>query len=141
MRMLLSPKYKAFLKHNARVEFLEGTTYSGKTTTGIVKFMLKIADSPKKLHVLSGLDLGTIEKNIINKQLGLIDVFGYENRVEYNPSGRGEHSLPHILYRTPWIYVNTLDKNLGFLLISATIDNPNINAQGFLPEGEELKAS
>jgi len=40
-----------------------------------------------------------------------------------------------------WIYVNTLDKNLGFLLISATIDNPNINAQGFLPEGEELKAS
>jgi hypothetical protein len=40
-----------------------------------------------------------------------------------------------------WIYVNTLDKNLGFLLISGTIDNPNINAQGFLPEGEELKAS
>jgi len=34
-----------------------------------------------------------------------------------------------------------LNKNLGLLLISATIDNPNINAQGFLPEGEELKAS
>ena len=43
--------------------------------------------------------------------------------------------------KAKWIYVNTLDKNLGFLLISATIDNPNINAQGFLPEGEELKAS
>ena len=47
-------------------------------------------------------------------------------------------STPYVIQ---WIYVNTLDKNLGFLLISATIDNPNINAQGFLPEGEELKAS
>jgi hypothetical protein len=45
------------------------------------------------------------------------------------------------IFNGDWIYVNTLDKNLGFLLISATIDNPNINAQGFLPEGEELKAS
>jgi hypothetical protein len=50
-------------------------------------------------------------------------------------------SFHHNIKNTPWIYVNTLDKNLGFLLISATIDNPNINAQGFLPEGEELKAS
>ena len=50
--LLLSDKYKAFLKHDAPVEFLEGTTFAGKTTVGIVKFMLKVADSPKKLHVL-----------------------------------------------------------------------------------------
>ena len=29
-QLLLSPKYKAFLKHDAPVEFLEGTTYAGK---------------------------------------------------------------------------------------------------------------
>lgn len=96
--LLLSKKYKAFLKHDAPVEFLEGTTAAGKTTVSIVKFMLKVADSPKKLHVLSGLDLGTIEKNIINKDLGIIDIFG--DLVEYNASGKGQHTLPHIAYRT-----------------------------------------
>lgn len=98
-QFLLSEKYKAFIKHNAPVEFLEGTTFAGKTTVGILKFMFKVAESPKKLHVLSGLDLGTIEKNIINKDLGITDVFG--DLVEYNASGRGVHSLPHIVYKTP----------------------------------------
>lgn len=60
--------------------------------------MLKVAQSPKRLHVLSGLDLGTIEKNIINKDFGLVDVFG-EDHIEYNAAGRGVHSLPHIVYR------------------------------------------
>jgi len=66
--VLLSDKYKVFLKHDVPVEFM-CMTYSGKTTVGIIKFVLKVADSPKKLHVISGLDLGTIEKNIINKDL------------------------------------------------------------------------
>lgn len=96
--LLLSDKYKHFLKHDSPVEFLEGTTMAGKTTVGILKFMLKVAASDKKLHVLSGLDLGTIEKNIINKDLGISDIFG--ELIEYNSSGRGEHSLPHILYNT-----------------------------------------
>ncbi len=98
-QLLLSEKYKAFLKHDAPVEFLEGTTFAGKTTVGILKFMFKVAASPKKLHVLSGLDLGTIEKNIINKDLGIIDIFG--SLVNYHASGRGQHSLPHIAYQTP----------------------------------------
>lgn len=97
-QLLLSDKYIDFIKHKAPVEFLEGTTYAGKTTVGIFKFMLEVAKSPKKLHVLSGLDLGTIEKNIINKQLGIIDIFG--NLVKYSASGRGGHSLPHITYTT-----------------------------------------
>ena len=41
--LLLSEKYKAFLKCNAPVEFLEGTTAAGKTTVGLFKFMLKVA--------------------------------------------------------------------------------------------------
>ena len=97
--LILSPKYKDFLRHKAPVEFLEGTTAAGKTTVGIVKFMFKVADSAKKIHIISGLDTGTIEKNIINKDLGIIDVFG--ELVEYNPSGKGECSMPHLIYHTP----------------------------------------
>lgn len=92
--LLLSEKYKAFLRCYAPVEFLEGTTAAGKTTVGIFKFMLKVAESPKKLHILSGLDLGTIEKNIINKELGIKDDFG--DLVDYWPGGHGEFSLPHL---------------------------------------------
>ena len=87
---LLSEKYKAFIKCKAPVEFLEGTTAAGKTTVGILKFMFKVAASPKKIHILSGLDLGTIEKNIINKDLGICDVFG--PLVQYNASGRGQYT-------------------------------------------------
>lgn len=46
-RLLLSDKYKAFLRCDAPVEFLEGTTAAGKTTVGLFKFMLKVAESPK----------------------------------------------------------------------------------------------
>ena len=97
--LILSDKYKAFLRCMAPVEFLEGTTAAGKTTVGIFKFMLRVAESPKRQHILSGLDTGTIEKNIINKELGILDIF--EGLVEYNPNGRGAESLPHLLYRTP----------------------------------------
>ena len=101
-QLLLSPKYKAFLKHKAPVEFLEGTTYAGKTTVGIVKFMLRVAQSEKKFHILSGLDLGTIEKNIINKDLGILDIFPM---AAYNPSGRGKYTLPHITFQEKIVYV------------------------------------
>ncbi len=97
-RLLLSQKYKEFLACDAPVEFLEGTTAAGKTTVGIFKFMLKVAQSPKKIHILSGLDLGTIEKNIINKDLGILDDFGA--LAEYNAGGKGKYSLPHIVFHT-----------------------------------------
>ena len=95
--LILSDKYKAFLKTKAPVEFLEGTTAAGKTTVGIFKFMLRVAESPKRQHILSGLDTGTIEKNIINKELGVLDIFA--GLVEYNPSGRGKESLPHLVFK------------------------------------------
>lgn len=97
--LVLSDKYKKFMRCNASVEFLEGTTYAGKTTVGIVKFMFKCAASKKKLHIISGLDTGTIEKNIINKDLGVLDVFG--DLALYNPSGKGKNSMPHLSYSTP----------------------------------------
>ena len=96
--LLLSDKYKDFLKSKADVEFLEGTTYAGKTTVGIFKFMLKVADSPKKYHIIAAEDTGTAEKNIINKDLGILDVFGI--LAEYNGNGTKDEKIPHIKFET-----------------------------------------
>lgn len=60
--------------------------------------MLKVAKSDAKLHIISGLDLGTIEKNIIQPELGIIDIFG--NLISYHSSGGKDHSLPHLKYGT-----------------------------------------
>lgn len=97
-RLILSEKYKAFLKCDASAEFLEGTTSAGKTTVGLFKFMLKVAESPKKLHIIAAKDTGTAEKNIINKDLGIIDDFGV--LAEYNGNGTKDDKIPHIRYHT-----------------------------------------
>ncbi|MGN0331492.1 MAG: terminase [Lachnospiraceae bacterium] len=96
--LLLSEKYKAFIRCNAPVEFLEGTTAAGKTTVGIFKFMLKVAESPKKLHIIAADDTGAAEKNIINKDLGIVDDFGV--LVDYNGNGSKEYKMPHIVFHT-----------------------------------------
>ena len=114
------------------------TTYAGKTTVGIVKFMFKVAQSPKKLHILSGLDLGTIEKNIINKDLGILDIFG--SLVQYNASGKGQHSLPHLTYCDKIIYVLGYDnkarwkKALGGQYGCLYIDEINIADMEYVRE-------
>lgn len=96
--LALSDKYKAFLKHNAPVEMLEGVTAAGKTTVGIFKFMLLVAESSKEYHIIAAKDTGTAEKNIVNKDLGIIDDFGV--LTEYNGNGTKDEKIPHILYYT-----------------------------------------
>ena len=96
---MLSDKYKAFLKIVAPVEILEGTTAAGKTTVGIFKFMLQVAASRKKYHIVASKDTGTAEKNFINKDLGIVDVFGV--LAEYNGNGTKDEKIPHILFHAP----------------------------------------
>ena len=98
-KLILSPKYKDFLRCSAPVEFLEGTTMAGKTTVGIFKFMLRVAQSKKKLHIIAANDTGTAEKNIIGKDLGILDDFG--SLVSYNGNGTKDDKIPHIRYLTP----------------------------------------
>lgn len=95
--LILSPKYKAFLRHNAKAEALEGTTAAGKTTVGAFKFMLKVAQSSKKLHFIASKSVGDAEKNIINSDLGIVDIFG--EHVDYRGNGSIGYKIPHILYR------------------------------------------
>lgn len=98
--IVLSPKYKYFLKYlNVIVEILEGTTAAGKTTIGVIKFMFQVARSPKKIHIIAAQNLGVAEKNIINKALGLLEIFS--GHAEYYSRGKGNETMAHIVYHTP----------------------------------------
>ena len=140
--LVLSPKFSDFLSVVCEREFLEGTTAAGKTTVGIPKFMLRVAMSDKKDHVLAGADLGTVEKNIINSELGIVSQF--EGVAEYHSNGKGKIRLPHIEYHTPKgikvIYVcgydnkNRWKKVLGSQMGCVFIDEVNIADMEFLRE-------
>jgi hypothetical protein len=92
--------------------------------------MLYVAKSDKKDHILSGLDLGTIEKNIINVELGITDIFG--DNVHYYANGCGGINLPHIKFVDKIIYVLGYDnvarwkKVLGGQVGCVFIDEINI---------------
>ena len=144
----LSEKYIDFLKHECSTEFLEGTTSAGKTTVAIPKFMFKIANyDGEKTSIIAGLDLGTIEKNIINSEYGLISIFGEYDKggaIEYHAKGAKNIQLPHIIFHTPKgnkvIYVLGYDnkarwkKALGGQCYGLFIDEFNIADMEFVRE-------
>ena len=98
-QLILSDKYKDFLKTESKADILEGTTAAGKTTVGVFKFMIKVAKSNRAHHIISGRDLGVIEANIITSELGIKTLFG--DLIEYNGKGKGGQNNPHILFHTP----------------------------------------
>lgn len=53
----LSQIYIDFLNCRAKKEFMEGTTAAGKTTIGTIKFMLRVAESKKKYHMIAAADI------------------------------------------------------------------------------------
>lgn len=140
--MRLSEKYLAFLRCRAQVEVLEGTTFAGKTTVGVLKLMLRIAESAKRYHIIAGLDLGTLEKNIIHPEHGVLDLFG--GLVTYRPAGGAGISLPHLRYIAPGgekiIYTLGYDnrarwkKALGGQYGCVYIDEANIADMEFVRE-------
>ena len=92
--MELSKKQRAFLTHKAKVECAEGQTYGGKTTIGAIKFILRVKASNKAQHFIAGQDLGVVEKNIINSENGILNMFG--DNVEYFGNGNVDYNLPHL---------------------------------------------
>ena len=140
--MQVGDKFDAFLNYPSKVDFLEGVTSAGKTTIGILKFMLNVADSDQTQHILSGLDTGTIEKNIINKPHGITDVF--DRLVDYRGGGASGEKLPHIIFDTPngikKIYILGYDdkarwkKALGNQYGCLYIDEVNIANMEFVRE-------
>lgn len=123
------------LTDKATVDVLEGTTAAGKTTVGVFAFMTKVYNSKSsKSSIISGLDTGTIEKNIINAELGILDIFG--NIVEYKGNGSSQIKQPHLIvhgrYGDKIVYIFGYDdktrwkKNLGAQYYATYIDEVNI---------------
>lgn len=140
--LVLSEKDKVFFSVRAEREFLEGTTASGKTTKGISKWMSIVASSDKKYHILAGADIGTVEKNVINAEIGLLEQF--KGLVEYNGKGTSDNKIPHIVYDTnkgeKVIYVvgygdkKRWEKVLGGQVGCVFIDECNIADMEFMRE-------
>lgn len=138
----LSPKFKDFLLTETKRDYLEGTTAAGKTTVGILKFMMMVAKSDMRYHLIAGADIGTVEKNVINNERGLLDQF--EGIVTYNSKGKGVINLPHIVFNSPTgkkvIYVAGCDnkarwkKVLGSQFGCVYIDEVNVADIEFLRE-------
>lgn len=110
----LGNKFKDFVKRldiqkdHIDTEVLEGQTSAGKTTIGIgLKFILLVALSRKKIHLLCGYTMGKLESSVIVKENGILDIanqLGY--KVEYKPNGYGEIRLAHII-----VYGKTRDED------------------------------
>ena len=140
--LVLSEKNKTFLKVKGEKEFLEGTTAAGKTTIGISKWMMIVAISDKKFHIIAAMDKGTAEKNIINAEKGLLDQF--KGLAEYYGNGTGNIAIPHIKYQTnkgeKIIYVVGYDdkkrwtKVLGGQVGCVFLDEVNIADMEFVRE-------
>lgn len=60
--------------------------------------MFMVAKSSKKMHIIASKTTGVAEKNIIQKEYGLLDVFG--DLVKYNGNGDKDNKIPHIRYQT-----------------------------------------
>ena len=100
--MLLSDKYWDYVDEPARAEFLEGTTAAGKTTTVGVKFIMNVAESPMTLHVIAAKTTGVAEKNIINSDFGLMQIFP---NLQYCGNGDKDNKLPHLKLDDKIIYI------------------------------------
>lgn len=132
----LSQKYIDFCNttEGVDVEFLEGTTASGKTTVGAgVKFMRMVSRSKKKLHIIASKTTGTAEKNIIQQENGILNI---HSNATYYGNGNKDNKLPHITYEGKIIYVlgydtkekwqNVLGGQYGCVLIDE-INTANID--------------
>ena len=120
----------------------DGTTAAGKSTVGTYKFMLKVAESELKHHVIVAEDVGIAEKNLINSEKGIISE--WRLLAEYFPNGKDSVRLPHIRFETPngikIIYVagygdaSKWKKVLGSQFGCVYIDEVNICSIEFLRE-------
>lgn len=137
--MKISKKYYDFLLDDSEVDILEGTTFSGKTTTAInTKFLYMMNKSKRKKHLIAGESLGTVVSNILSTgDCGLLDNYP---EIELYLNGSNEQKLPHlkiddnIIYLVGYSDVARFKKVLGGQFGAVFIDEANISDMGFIRE-------
>lgn len=139
MEFPLSQKYIDFLNtvENVNADILEGTTASGKTTVGAVKFMRMVSRSPKKLHLIAARSVGIAEKNIIQQENGILSIFPQS---KYFGNGDKNYRIPHVKFEDKIIFVIGYDSRekwqmvLGSQFGCVFIDEMNIAHMDLLRE-------
>lgn len=119
MLIPLSQKYIDFLNTvDVRADFCEGTTASGKTTIGAIKFMRMVSRSDKKLHIIASRSVGVAEKNIVQQDNGILDLFsGTRYNATYYGNGDKEYRLPHIKFEDKIIFILGYDSREKWQLV------------------------
>ena len=119
MLIPLSQKYIDFLNTiDVRADFCEGTTASGKTTIGAIKFMRMVSKSDKKLHIIASRSVGVAEKNIVQQDNGILDLFsGTRYNATYYGNGDKEYRLPHIKFEDKIIFILGYDSREKWQLV------------------------
>lgn len=137
--MTISEKYRDLMCTKSKVDVLEGTTFAGKTTIGFgLRFIQMMRLSTKNTHLIAGESVGTIERNIIIPEYGLLDLWGDE--IQYNKKGRGNISPPHLKIGKDIVYlvgfgdISKYKKALGGQFGAIGIDEINIANMDFVSE-------
>lgn len=78
MMFTFSEKSLDLLCVQSRIDVLEGTARSSKTTTGLFKFGLRLNNSTQRQFMISGIDAVTAKRNLVDSKNGFLEQFdGY----------------------------------------------------------------
>lgn len=138
-RLKLSQKFIDFvnLRKGVKLECLEGTTLAGKTTIGILKFILMVILSDKKYHVIAARDISVAQANLVVKDLGILDVF---KMAHYYGKGNSMINSAHIEIFGKIIYIvgygdtNRWTRVRGSQFGCVYIDEVNLADMNFIRE-------
>ena len=149
--MKISQKYLDICTTDSKVDILEGTTSSGKTTTiSSTKFLYMVKHTREKRHLIVAKDLGTVVSNIVSTgTCGIVDNFP---EIQANINGSAEQPLAHLKWGDDIIYLagyddsskwkKILGKQLGAVLVDEiNIANMDFIRELFLPRFEYLVAT
>jgi phage terminase large subunit len=137
--MKISKKYYDFILDDSKVDMLEGTTFSGKTTTAInTKFLYKVKTTKRNKHLIASESLGVLVSNILSTgDCGLLDNYP---EIELYLNGSNEQKLPHlkiddnIVYLVGYSDIARFKKVLGGQFGAVFIDEINIADMSFVRE-------
>lgn len=138
-KFILSEKMIDYLntRTGVKLEVLEGTTRGGKSTIGIVKFMLMVSESDKDQHLIAGRTTGVIIKNLIKSQNGMLKVFP---QAKLYAKGSAGQPLPHVVFEGKIIYLlgyknkDKWENVLGSQFGEVFVDEGNIADIDFIRE-------
>ena len=73
--MILSEKQRVFLGTDSKIDVVEGASGTGKTQILKIKFILKVNQSERKQHFISGQSAPVVLRNLVDDDLGILNLF------------------------------------------------------------------